>query len=59
VREIRIRESGGAFRVIYHATLADMVVVISAFEKKSQKTPKLEIEKARSRLRAFVQEART
>ncbi len=55
VREIRIRESGGAFRVIYQATLADMVVVISAFEKKSQKTPKHEIEKARSRLRAFLQ----
>ena len=55
VREIRIRESGGAFRVIYQATLADVVVVISAFEKKSQKTPRLEIEKARSRLRAFLQ----
>jgi phage-related protein len=55
VREIRIRESGGAFRVSYQATLADAVVIISAFEKKSQKTPKLEIEKARSRLRAFLQ----
>jgi phage-related protein len=54
VREIRIRESGEAFRVIYQATLADMVVVISAFEKKSQKTPKHEVEKARSRLRAFL-----
>jgi phage-related protein len=52
VREIRIRESGGAFRVIYQATLADAVVIISAFEKKSQETPKYEIEKARLRLRA-------
>lgn len=55
VAEIRIRESGGAFRVIYQATLLDVVVVISAFEKKSQKTPKHEIEKARARLRAFIQ----
>ena len=33
VREIRIRESTGAFRVIYQATLADTVVIISAFER--------------------------
>lgn len=56
VREIRIRESGGAYRVIYQATLADIVLVISAFEKKSQKTPKHEVEKARTRLRAFMQQ---
>src|SRR5687767_15902099 len=54
VREIRIREMGGAFRVIYQATLADVVGVISAFEKKSQETPKHEIEKARSKLRDFL-----
>ena len=54
-REIRIRESGGAYRVIYQATLGEIVLVISAFEKKSQKTPKHEIEKARKRLRAFMQ----
>lgn len=54
VREIRIRESSGAFRVIYLATLADVVLVISAFQKKSQKTPREEIEKARTRLRAFL-----
>ena len=60
VREIRIRDSGGAFRVIYQATLADVVVVISAFEKKTRKTPKHEIEKARMRLRTFMQkESRT
>ena len=56
VREIRIRESGGAYRVIYQATLADIVLVISAFEKKSQKTPKHEVEKARRRLKAFMQQ---
>lgn len=56
VREIRIRGSGGAFRVIYQATLADIVLVISAFEKKSRKTPKHEIEKARTRLKAFMQQ---
>ncbi|HET6620068.1 MAG TPA: type II toxin-antitoxin system RelE/ParE family toxin [Dongiaceae bacterium] len=54
VREIRIRESGGAFRVIYQATITDIVVIISAFEKKAQKTPQHEIQKARARLAAFM-----
>lgn len=56
VREIRIRESGGAFRVIYQATLADAVVVVAAFEKKTRKTPMHEIENARMRLRRFLRE---
>ena len=34
VREIRIREPSGAFRVIYLATLADRVLVLHAFQKK-------------------------
>jgi phage-related protein len=34
VREIRIRGSGGAFRVIYIATLADRVYVLHAFQKR-------------------------
>jgi phage-related protein len=54
VREIRIRESGGAFRVIYQATIADIVVIVSAFEKKTQKTPQHEIQTARARLEAFM-----
>ncbi|HEY1385175.1 MAG TPA: type II toxin-antitoxin system RelE/ParE family toxin [Dongiaceae bacterium] len=54
VKEIRIRESGGAFRVIYQATMADVVVVIGAFRKKTQKTPQHEIQKARARLGAFL-----
>ena len=33
-------KAAARYRVIYQATLADMVLVISAFEKKSQKTPK-------------------
>ncbi len=54
VREIRIRERSGAFRVIYLATLPDAVLIVGAFRKTSQKTPQEEIEKARSRLRAFL-----
>lgn len=54
VQEIRIRERSGAFRVIYLATLGDVVLVLTAFQKKTQKTPPREIEKARARLSAYL-----
>jgi len=38
VREIRIRDEAGAFRVIYVAKFADAVFVLHCFEKKSQRT---------------------
>ena len=53
VREIRIRDEAGAFRVIYLATLADVVLVLHAFQKKTQTTPQRDVELAASRLRAW------
>jgi phage-related protein len=44
VREIRIREASGAFRIVYLATLEDRILVLHAFQKKTQATPKKEIE---------------
>jgi len=38
VREIRVRDESGAFRVIYYAKLADAVYVLHCFRKKTQKT---------------------
>ena len=38
VREIRIREKSGAFRVIYVAKFEDAIYVLHCFQKKSQKT---------------------
>jgi phage-related protein len=38
VREIRIRDVAGAFRIIYVARLADAVYVLHCFQKKTQKT---------------------
>jgi phage-related protein len=43
VREIRIRDAVGAYRVIYIATFADAVHVLHAFQKKAQKTPRSDI----------------
>ena len=54
VREIRVREGGGAFRVIYVALVADAVHVLHAFQKKSQKTPKPDLDLAARRLRAVT-----
>jgi phage-related protein len=51
VREIRIREASGAFRVIYLASLNDRVAVLHAFQKKSQKTAQTDIGTAISRFR--------
>jgi phage-related protein len=53
VREIRIREAKGAFRVIYLATVGDSVVVLHAFQKKTQQTPQKDLDLAASRLRAW------
>ena len=38
VREIRVRDSSGAYRVVYVANLVDAVYVLHAFQKKTQKT---------------------
>ena|ERR1043166_5738150 len=51
VREIRIRDAAGAYRVIYIATLADAIHVLHAFEKKTQKTARRDLELAAARLR--------
>ena len=53
VREIRIREEAGAFRVIYLATLGDTVVVLHAFQKKTQQTAQRDIDLAVSRLKSW------
>lgn len=36
VREIRVRDNTGAYRVIYIATFTDAIYVLSAFQKKQQ-----------------------
>jgi phage-related protein len=55
VNEIRVR-AGGAFRLIYVARFSEAVYVLHAFRKKSQKTARTDIELARRRFRALVQE---
>ena len=40
VREVRIRDQSGAFRVIYLAIRPEAVYVAHAFQKKTRATPK-------------------
>lgn len=51
VREIRIRDDAGAFRVLYVAKIEDAVYVLHAFQKKTQQTAKRDLDLAAARLR--------
>ena len=51
VREIRVRDEGGAYRVIYVATLPEAVYVLHAFQKMSRKTARRDLELAGKRHR--------
>lgn len=50
VREIRIWDDRGAFRVIYVTQRAGAVYVLHAFQKKTQQTAKRDLDLARLRL---------
>lgn len=56
VREIRVRDEAGSFRVIYVAKFADAVFVLHCFEKKSQRTSRPDIELAIRRYKDLVKE---
>ena len=58
VREIRIRVEK-AYRVLYVAKFSEAIYVIHAFEKKSPKTSKLDIDLACSRYRQLVTARKT
>ena len=51
VREIRVRDMTGAYRVIYIASFADAVYVLHAFQKQTQRTSQRDLALAQSRLR--------
>jgi phage-related protein len=56
VREIRVREADGAFRVIYVAKFEDAIYVLHCFQKKSQKTSKEDLDLATRRFKDLVKE---
>ncbi len=56
VREIRIRDEAGAFRIIYVAKIASAVYVLHCFQKKTQKTSRLDINLAEKRYRDLTKD---
>ena len=56
VKEIRIRDASGAFRVIYVAKFADAVYVLHCFQKKTEKTSKADLDLAAKRYRDLLKE---
>jgi phage-related protein len=56
VKEIRIRDTAGAFRVMYVAKFADAVYVLHSFQKKTQKTRKADLDLAGQRYRDLLKE---
>jgi phage-related protein len=56
VKEIRVRDAAGAFRVVYVAKFADAVYVLHCFQKKSEKTSKVDLELSEKRYRELLEE---
>jgi phage-related protein len=54
VREIRIKEVSGAFRLIYVAAFAEAVFVLHAFQKKTQRTPLRDLDLATARYKELA-----
>lgn len=54
VEEIRIWDESGTYRVVYTARLADAVIVLHAFQKKTQTTSKRDVDIAKERFTEFM-----
>ena len=56
VREIRIRDPSGAFRVLYVAKFDDAIYVLHCFQKKTQTTARTDLDLAMKRCRDLTRE---
>ena len=56
VNEIRVHDEIGAFRVIYVASFPEALYVLHAFQKKTQKTAKSNLDLARTRFKSLRKE---
>jgi phage-related protein len=58
VKEIRVRDATGAYRVIYLATRPEAVYVLHCFQKKTEKTSQHDIDLAEKRFKAIPKSTR-
>lgn len=56
VREIRVRDESGAYRVLYVAKFEEAVYVLHCLQKKTQATPKRDIDLAQKRYQELMKE---
>jgi phage-related protein len=56
VKEIRVKDESGIFRVLYVAKFADVAYVLHCFQKKTQTTRKQDIATAATRYRDLMKE---
>jgi phage-related protein len=56
VKEIRLRDTNGAFRIIYIAQVGDTVHVLHCFQKKTAKTGITDLRLAQQRLKTLMRE---
>jgi phage-related protein len=54
--ELRIKDRHGVYRVIYILNIGDKILIPHAFTKKTQKTPKKEIDLSIKRLQELINE---
>lgn len=55
VKEIRVKDKQGVFRVVYLVKYLDRVIVLHAFQKKTQKTAKKDLDLAKQRLKLVLE----
>ncbi len=54
VKEIRVRDEAGIFRIIYLATRPEGVYVLHCFQKKTRQTSRPDLELAKKRFKAIA-----
>ena len=54
VHELRVKDSSGQYRVFYFTKEKEAILVFHFFKKKTQATPKKELEIAKKRLRSML-----
>ena len=54
--ELRVREIDGSYRVFYFLKTGNKIIIFHAFKKKTQKTPKKEIETGKKALLGILNE---
>jgi phage-related protein len=59
VREIRISDANGAFRIVHVARFAEALHVLHCFQKKSQKTGRLNLKLAAKRYGELMRDRKT